>query len=45
MGMGEAIGTAADICIRKNITPRELDVKLLQKTLLEKGAYLGDRYE
>ena len=45
MATGEAIGTAASLCLKENITPRELNVKLLQKTLLQQRAYLGDKYE
>ena len=42
MHMGEAGGYAAALSVDNNVTPRELDVKLLQETLLEAGYYLGD---
>ena len=35
--MGQAAGTAASICVKENIQPRQLDVKQLQKILLENG--------
>lgn len=37
MAMGEAAGMAAALCAEKKCTPRSLDIKLLQKTMLEKG--------
>jgi len=41
--MGEAGGTAAALCAKKDISPKELDVKELQNVLLDAGFYLGDR--
>ncbi len=38
MCTGQAAGTAAALAVRSNVTPRELDVKLLQKNLQEHGA-------
>lgn len=35
--MGQAAGIAAAICAKNGIQPREVDVKLLQKRLLENG--------
>lgn len=35
--MGQAAGIAAAICAKNDIQPREVDVKLLQKRLLENG--------
>lgn len=35
--MGQAAGIAAAICAKNSIQPREVDVKLLQKHLLENG--------
>jgi hypothetical protein len=40
MGMGHAVGTAAALSIREGVSARRLDAKLLQRTLLEQGAYL-----
>jgi len=40
MAMGEAIGTAAALCAKTGATPRTLDVKLLQKTLADRGVDL-----
>ena len=41
--MGEACGTAAALAARKGITPREIDIRELQRLLLDAGFYLGDR--
>ncbi|NLZ38580.1 MAG: FAD-dependent oxidoreductase [Firmicutes bacterium] len=40
MTMGEAAGAAAALCARMGVTPRELDVKLLQKALLKQNVIL-----
>ena len=40
MALGEAAGTSAALCIKDNTIPRNLDVKKLQKTMLENGAIL-----
>jgi hypothetical protein len=40
MAMGEAAGRAAKMAVRQGIQPADIDVKELQKELLEKGAYL-----
>mgnify|MGYP000026493676 CR=1 FL=1 len=40
MIQGEAAGTAAALCTRLGISLRDLDVKLLQDTLLSNGVYL-----
>jgi hypothetical protein len=42
MHMGEAGGHAAALSVQNGVTPRELDVKLLQRVLLDAGYYLGD---
>ena len=39
--MGQAIGTAAALSIKKEVSPRDLDVTLLQKDLAKAGAFLG----
>jgi hypothetical protein len=39
--MGHAIGVAAALSLRHNVTPRKLDVPLLQKELRNQGAFLG----
>jgi len=39
--MGQAIGTAAALSIKKGVSPRELDVTLLQSELKKGGAFLG----
>jgi len=41
--MGQAGGTAAAMAARATISPKELDVKELQHTLLDAGFHLGDR--
>ncbi|MCX8053063.1 MAG: FAD-dependent oxidoreductase [Armatimonadetes bacterium] len=38
--VGEAAGTAAALCSRKNVAPRALDVRLLQSTLAAHGVNL-----
>ncbi|MCL4466884.1 MAG: FAD-dependent oxidoreductase [Chloroflexi bacterium] len=43
MAMGQAAGTAAALSAQRNIAPRRLDVRLLQDTLRQQGAYLGER--
>jgi hypothetical protein len=37
---GEAAGTAAALCVKKNVNPGTLDSKLLQKTLKDRGVIL-----
>lgn len=39
--MGQAAGTAADLSIAADATPRDIDVSLLQDRLLEAGQFLG----
>lgn len=43
MAMGHATGTAAALAAQQGIAPRQLDIRLLQQTLLQQGAYLGER--
>ncbi|MCX7777385.1 MAG: FAD-dependent oxidoreductase [Armatimonadetes bacterium] len=40
MTMGQAAGTAAAISIRKNVTPRQVDVQALRAKLIEQGVRL-----
>jgi len=40
MALGQAAGTAAALCARQSVTPRELDVKQLQSVLRSMGAQL-----
>lgn len=40
MGLGEAAGTAAALCLQQKCDPKELDTKLLCDTLLKNGAIL-----
>jgi hypothetical protein len=40
--MGQAGGTAAALAVKQGVQPRNLDVKALQRKLLEAGFYLGD---
>ena len=44
MVTGQAAGTAAALCIKKGITPREMEncVSELQKTLVDQGAVIFD---
>jgi len=39
--MGQAIGTSAALSIKKGVSPRDLDVSLLQQELVKAGAFLG----
>jgi len=39
--MGHAAGTAAGLSIKENLIPKELDSKLLQKTLISENCYLN----
>lgn len=41
LNIGEAAGTAAALSARTDVQPRKLDVSLLQKTLIENGAEIG----
>lgn len=40
---GQAAGTAAALCLREGVRPRDLHVPLLQGRLVEQGANLGGR--
>lgn len=40
MAMGEAVGVAAAMCAAEGVTPRGLDVKKLQRCLIDKGIEL-----
>jgi len=42
MALGEATGIAAAMAAGQDVTPRELDVKTLQRRLLGEGYYLGN---
>lgn len=42
MALGEAAGTAARIALEEGVEPSKVDVKAVQKALLENGAYLGE---
>lgn len=37
MALGQAAGTSAALAAKNKVSPRELDIKLLQKTLVEQG--------
>lgn len=43
MAMGEAVGAAAALSAGSNCSPRELDIKKLQKLLIDRGIELFDR--
>jgi len=40
MAMGEAAGTAAAIAVKQGTTPRQVDIKILQDTLIKQGAII-----
>lgn len=41
LNIGEAAGTAAALCAETNVEPRNVDIKRLQKTLVDNGAEIG----
>lgn len=41
--MGEAAGAAAALAVRDRVQPRDVSIPALQKTLIQQGAYLGER--
>jgi hypothetical protein len=41
MRVGQAAGVAAALSAKQGNTPRALDIRTLQRTLLEQGVYLG----
>jgi hypothetical protein len=41
---GQAAGTAAALAVKNQVTPRKLDVKLLQETLRRQGARISVKY-
>ena len=41
MAIGEAAGAAAALAVKGDVTPREIKIELLQKSLVQEGAYLG----
>ncbi|MCL4535565.1 MAG: FAD-dependent oxidoreductase [Bacteroidetes bacterium] len=44
MGIGQAAGTALALSLRAGVSPRRMDVRLLQDTLLQQGTFLGSRF-
>ncbi|QQX89544.1 FAD-dependent oxidoreductase (plasmid) [Cupriavidus necator] len=40
--MGQAAGTAAAMAVHSSISPHDIDVKDLQRALIEQGAFLGN---
>ncbi len=42
MVLGQAAGTAAALAAAQDVIPRKLDIRLLQRTLVEQGAFLGN---
>lgn len=43
--MGEAAGAAAALSVKNNVRPRDVSISLLQRTLVQQGAYLGERVQ
>ena len=41
MCLGQAAGTSAAICAKAGVEPKLVDIKLLQRTLIEQGAEIG----
>lgn len=44
MNLGEAAGTACALSIKENVTPRNLDVRLLQRTLVANNCNIGQGF-
>jgi len=44
MSTGQAAGTAAALAVKNKLTPRKLDVSLLQQTLRKQGAQISVKY-
>lgn len=44
IAIGQAAGTAAAVCASEGSLPRQIDVKVIQKSLLKQGAYLGPQF-
>lgn len=44
MAMGQAVGTAASICVKNGFLPRDVDIKVLRTILMEQGAVLNGTY-
>lgn len=42
MATGQAAGVAAALAVKRKVSPRQLDIKLLQRELLKSGVYLGE---
>jgi len=40
MSIGEAAGAAAALSVKCGVSPRQLDIKILQKALMNNGAQL-----
>jgi hypothetical protein len=45
MTTGEAAGIAAALCAKTDTACADLDIKLLQETLVNAGVYLGDSFD
>jgi hypothetical protein len=41
LATGQAAGTAAALALRENLTPRQLDVSILQRTMISQGTDLA----
>ena len=42
MVFGQTVGTAAAIAALDNVTPKNVDIRKVQKQLVADGIYLGD---
>ena len=43
MAMGQAVGVSASLCVDKSLTPRALDPRAVQRTLMDCGVELFDK--
>jgi len=45
MAQGQAVGTAAALAVAKGVTPRDINITKLQKTLIDQGVELRQSLE
>ena len=43
MVIGQAVGVASSLCVNKHISVNEIEIKELQRNLLNQNVYLGDK--
>jgi hypothetical protein len=43
--LGEAAGTAIGIAAKSSLNTRNVDIRMLQRSLVDNGAYIGEFYK